>query len=55
MIWKNEHTEQVLFDMLESQRQHVVVINRDPAVDEELIRQELYLIDLEEERLRMKV
>ena len=41
--------------MLESQRQHLEVINRDPAVDEAIIRQELYLIDLEEERLRMKL
>lgn len=51
---KNEHTRQVIFDMLESQRQHLVEINRDPKVNEEIIRQELYLIDLEEERLRMK-
>ncbi|MEO8589608.1 MAG: cation:proton antiporter, partial [Flavobacteriales bacterium] len=52
---KNQHTRQVLLDMLESQRQHLVEINRDPAIDEELIRQELYVIDLEEERLRMKL
>ncbi|HRH38239.1 MAG TPA: cation:proton antiporter [Flavobacteriales bacterium] len=52
---KNEHTRQVVLDMLESQRQHLVEINRDPAINEELIRQELYLIDLEEERLRMKL
>lgn len=50
----NERTRQLLFDMLESQRQHLVEVNRDPAIDEEIIRQELYLIDLEEERLRMK-
>jgi hypothetical protein len=29
-------------------------VNRDPDIDEEIIRQELYLIDLEEERLRIK-
>lgn len=52
---KNEHTLEVMLGMLESQRQHLVEINRDPAVNEELIRQELYLIDLEEERLRMKL
>ena len=51
----NEHTRQVMLEMLESQRQHLVEINRDPAVDEEMVRQELYLIDLEEERLRMKL
>jgi monovalent cation/hydrogen antiporter len=52
---KSDHTKQVIFDMLESQRQHLVEINRDPGIDEEMIRQELYLIDLEEERLRMKL
>jgi CPA1 family monovalent cation:H+ antiporter len=52
---KNHHTLEVVLEMLESQRQHLVVINRDPAVNEEIIRQELYLIDLEEERLRMKM
>jgi monovalent cation/hydrogen antiporter len=52
---KNEHTLQVMLEMLESQRQHLVEVNRDPAINEEIIRQELYLIDLEEERLRMKL
>lgn len=52
---KNEHTLQLMLRMLESQRQHLVEANRDPAIDEEIIRQELYLIDLEEERLRMKL
>jgi CPA1 family monovalent cation:H+ antiporter len=52
---KNEHTREVIFAMLESQRQHLVQVNRDPAINEEIIRQELYLIDLEEERLRMKL
>ena len=52
---KNEHTRRVMLDMLESQRQHLVEINRDPDISEELVRQELYLIDLEEERLRMKL
>ncbi|MFZ1688855.1 MAG: Na+/H+ antiporter [Flavobacteriales bacterium] len=51
---KNDHTREVVLAMLESQRQHLVEVNRDPAIDEEIIRQELYLIDLEEERLRMK-
>lgn len=52
---KNEHTMKVMLEMLESQRQHLMEVNRDPKVDEEIIRQELYLIDLEEERLRMKM
>ncbi|HEX2616274.1 MAG TPA: Na+/H+ antiporter [Flavobacteriales bacterium] len=52
---KNEHTKEVIFAMLESQRQHLVRVNRDPSINEEIVRQELYLIDLEEERLRMKL
>lgn len=52
---KDEHTLELMLAMLESQRQHLVEVNRDPKVDEEIIRQELYLIDLEEERLRMKM
>ena len=52
---KNEHTLQVVQEMLESQRRHLVEIDHDPGVNEEVIRQELYLIDLEEERLRMKM
>lgn len=52
---RNEHTLEVVLEMLESQRRHLVEINRDPGVNEEIIRQELYLIDLEEERLRMKM
>lgn len=49
------HTRQVVLALLESQRQHLVEVNRDPSINEEIIRQELYLIDLEEERLRMKL
>lgn len=51
----NEHTVEVMLGMLESQRRHLVELNRDPRIDEEIIRQELYLIDLEEERLRMRM
>jgi len=28
-------------------------LNRDPKIDEEIIRQQLYQIDLEEERLKI--
>lgn len=50
----SEATRQLVFDLLESQRQHLKEANRDPAIDEEIIRHELYLIDLEEERLRLR-
>jgi hypothetical protein len=44
----------MLLELLEHQRRHLREVNRDPDIDEEIIRQELYLIDLEEERLRIK-
>lgn len=47
-------TKRVMLAMLESQRRHLAELNRDIAIDEELVRQELYLIDLEEERLRLR-
>lgn len=50
----SEATRQLVFDLLESQRQHLKEANLDPAIDEEIIRHELYLIDLEEERLRLR-
>ncbi|HMU15183.1 MAG: hypothetical protein JST41_10600 [Bacteroidetes bacterium] len=48
-------TRQVMLELLESQRQHLRELNRDPAIDDDLLRHEVYLIDLEEERLRMKM
>lgn len=53
--WMNEKTIMLFFEMLESQRQYCVTLNKDPKFDEEIIRQQLYLLDLEEERLRMKL
>ena len=52
---KSEQALHVMLEMLDSQRQHLVMVNRDPGINEELIREELYLIDLEEERLRLKL
>jgi CPA1 family monovalent cation:H+ antiporter len=50
--WMNNKTRIIFLDMLESQRQYLVHLNKDPAIDEEIIRWQLYLIDLEEERLK---
>lgn len=50
---RNSNTRALMIELLEQQRQHLVEINRDPSIDEELIHQEIYLIDLEEERLRL--
>lgn len=43
-----------IVDFMNSQRRYLEEVNRDPAVDDELVRHELYLIDIEEERLRLK-
>lgn len=51
--WMNKKTKTIFLEMLESQREYLAELNKDPLVDEEIIRNQLYLIDLEEERLRM--
>jgi len=51
--WMNEKTKAVFIEMLESQREYLSEINKDPAIDEEIIRQQLFRIDLEEERIKM--
>lgn len=42
-----------MFEMLECQRAFLLESNRDHTIDEDFIRHELYLIDLEEERLKL--
>ena len=51
--WMNEKTKIIFVEMLESQRQYLSELNKDPSINEEVIRQQLYQIDLEEERLKM--
>lgn len=43
----------VLMDMLRHQRQYLSELNKDPKIDEDIIRVHLYQIDLEEERLKL--
>lgn len=50
--WMNEKTKIIFLDMLESQRSYLDNLNKDPGINEEMIRWQLYLIDLEEERLK---
>jgi CPA1 family monovalent cation:H+ antiporter len=50
--WMNDKTKLIFLEMLESQRNYLVTLNNDPKINEEIIRQQLYQIDLEEERLR---
>lgn len=52
--WMNHKTKVIFLEMLESQREYIVEANKDPAMDEEIIREQLFLIDLEEERLKMQ-
>ena len=51
--WMNEKTKVIFRELLEIQRQYLTELNKDPKINEEIIRQQLYQIDLEEERLRV--
>lgn len=51
--WMNEKTKLIFIEMLETQREYLSELNKDPKINEEIIRQQLFQIDLEEERLRM--
>lgn len=52
-IGMNDKTKAIFVELLESQRQYLTELNKDPKIDEEIIRQQLYQIDLEEERLKI--
>jgi CPA1 family monovalent cation:H+ antiporter len=49
----NEKTKVIFLEILECQRQYLTELNKDPSIDEEIIRMQLYQIDLEEERLKL--
>jgi CPA1 family monovalent cation:H+ antiporter len=51
--WMNEKTKLIFVELLEIQRKYLTELNKDPKIDETLIRQQLYQIDLEEERLKI--
>lgn len=51
--WMNEKTKNIFFELLESQREYLTELNKDPSINEEIIRLQLYQIDLEEERLKI--
>ncbi|MVM31251.1 Na+/H+ antiporter [Spirosoma sp. HMF4905] len=51
--WMNVKTKVIFVEVLESQRQYLTELNKDPKIDEGIIRQQLYQIDLEEERLKI--
>jgi monovalent cation/hydrogen antiporter len=49
----NAKAKLIMIEMLEIQRTYLSELNKDVSINEELIRTQLYQIDLEEERLRM--
>lgn len=51
--WMNDKTKAIFVELLEIQRQYLVELNKDITINEEIIRQQLYQIDLEEERLKI--
>lgn len=51
--WMNEKTKAIFIEMLEIQREYLTELNKDPSINEEIIRTQLYQIDLEEERLKI--
>ncbi|WP_316802052.1 Na+/H+ antiporter [Pedobacter nototheniae] len=51
--WMDDKIKSVFVEMLESQRQFLSELNKDPTINEEIIRTQLYQIDLEEERLKI--
>jgi CPA1 family monovalent cation:H+ antiporter len=52
-VWRNENTKKMYFEMLNSQRAFLIQANQDPSLNEEIVRHQLYLIDLEEERMKL--
>nr|WP_315031995.1 Na+/H+ antiporter [uncultured Chryseobacterium sp.] len=51
--WMNDNIKLIFLEMLESQRQFLSELNKDISINEEIIRHQLFQLDLEEERLRM--
>ena len=51
--WMNEKTKVIFVEMLNIQREYLSELNKNPKINEEIIRQQLFQIDLEEERLKM--
>lgn len=51
--WMDDKTRAIFIKLQEVQRQYLAELNKNPNIDEEIIRQQLFQIDLEEERLRI--
>ncbi|MFN8414695.1 MAG: Na+/H+ antiporter [Cytophagaceae bacterium] len=48
----SQETKMMYLELLEIQRQYLIEKNNDPKLDESIIRKHLFLIDLEEERIK---
>jgi monovalent cation/hydrogen antiporter len=51
--WRSGENKKMYFEMLDSQRAFLIQANQDPSLNEEIVRHQLYLIDLEEERMKL--
>lgn len=51
--WMKGKSKVLFVELLDIQRQYLTELNKDPEINEEIIRQQLYQIDLEEERLKI--
>ncbi len=49
----NDRMKAIFIEVLEAQRAYLSELNKDPSIDEEIIRTQLYQLDLEEERLKI--
>ncbi|MEO8403434.1 MAG: Na+/H+ antiporter [Chitinophagaceae bacterium] len=49
----SEKKKKIFLALLESQRSYLDKLNKDPDIDEDIIRQLMYQVDLEEERLKI--
>ena len=48
----DDDVKDVLLEMFELQRAYLNELNKDSEINEEIIRQQIHQIDLEEERIR---
>lgn len=51
--WVSEEIKTIFIEVLDEQRKYLVGLNKDPKMNEEIIRRQIYRIDLEEERLKV--
>lgn len=49
----SDQTKAIFLEVLRAQREYLSELNKDPAIDEDVIRHQLFQIDLEEERLKI--